>query len=123
MEIIREITSLSNRLRQRLGIPLSQKLLDFAYGWFGEDGFHLFEKERKLLAEAVGIETLGCPLTVDYFELYNSNEPPEGWEVEEGENYWIALNTETPRWLKDQYKESRKHRLLMVERKEKGLWV
>jgi hypothetical protein len=98
MQIVRDLAAMGDALKGELGIPRSQELLDFAYGFYAD-------VERKFLT------------------LDNDFEPPRGenWKVIERDGKWLALNVNIPPWLKEVYEKRREHRKEMQERKHKGL--
>ena len=124
------------KLRKRLGIPLRQPLLDFAYG----GTLFLYKKEQYigLLARALNCWYCGGEKDTEQEmdNLYNNQDwyygfeigPPksstnETWEVEfEGEGKkWVALNLIMPDWLKEIGDRRKKERQEIFAKKKESL--
>lgn len=122
MEILRNLVSLHNKARQKNGKPLSEYILDIAYGGANPEDYYLDTEHRTELAKACEVFDQGYDLSdLNTYEHYNNlAEPPTDpkWTCVSDNGLYFCYDNRTPNWLETENQKRRDHRAEMQRRKD-----
>lgn len=125
MNIVRNLNRLNNKLRQKHSIPLSQYILDIAYGGERVERYYLLPEFREELAKSCEVYNQGYDLACLHTYTHHSELDEQitggNWLTIEENGLYFGIDTTQPSWLKIKQEERDNRREDMKMRKEKGL--
>ena len=122
MEVVRKLDHLGQCLRKKIGIPLRQPLLDFAFG--GKEGFLPISEYIDILAESLNIWSVGDTTYYRNRDFHHGYDivPPDRdeWVKIEEDGMWLALDTTMPDWLSEIGKKRKEERQAIFARQRQN---
>lgn len=124
MEIVRKLVSLHNKVRQQNNKPLSEYILDVAYGGIDPKNYYLDKDHREELLRACNVVDQGYDFSdLNSYEHFNNlNQKPTGdnWVCVDEQGLYFCYSNTTPDWLTKRNDQRKEHRAKMQARKDAG---